>query len=81
MGFTALKAQGLVAPPWLVAWILTILFGYISDRWSIRGYIIAGGHLLGAVGYLVIAFAKPIGARYFAVYITCCGVYFAEPIL
>ena len=81
MGYTSINAQGLSAPAWLGAYVVAITCGYLSDRWSVRGWFIAGGQAVGAIGYLVIAFAKPLGARYFAVYITTIGVYLAQPLM
>lgn len=81
MGYTSIAAQGLGAPAWMAAYVVAITCGYFSDRWSVRGWFIAAGQLVGAVGYLVIAFAGPIGVRYFAVYITVCGVYMAQPLM
>lgn len=81
MGYTSINAQGLGAPAWMAAYVVAVTCGFLSDRWSIRGWFIAGGQLIGAVGYLIIAFAGPIGVRYFAVYITVCGVYMAQPLM
>lgn len=81
MGYTSIAAQGLGAPAWMTAYVVAVACGYFSDRWSVRGWFIAGGQLVGAVGYLIIAFAGPASVRYFAVYITVSGVYLAQPLM
>lgn len=81
MGFTSIKAQGLSAPAWLVAYVFSITCGYYSDKLNRRGWFIAIGQAVGAVGYLIIAFAKPIGVRYFATFVTTMGVYMAQPLM
>lgn len=81
MGFTSIAAQGLSAPPYLIAYVIAIACAYFSDKYSIRGWYIAVGQGVGAVGYMIIAFAGPIAARYFAVYITVIGMYIAQPLM
>ncbi|RXK35094.1 hypothetical protein M231_07646 [Tremella mesenterica] len=81
MGYTSINAQGLSAPPYILAFILAVTTAYYSDKLSIRGYFIAIANLIGAVGYIVIAFAGPTGARYFATYITVIGVYVGQPLM
>lgn len=81
MGFTSINAQGLSAPPYILAYIVAIACAYFSDKYSIRGWYIAAGQGIGAIGYLIIAFAGPIGVRYFAVYLTVVGMYVAQPLM
>ena len=81
MGYTSINAQGLSAPAWICAYCVSIFCGYWSDKKSIRGWFIAGGQLIGGIGYLLIAFVPSTKVRYFAVYITCSGVYLAQPLM
>lgn len=81
MGFTSIAAQGLSAPPYVVAFFVAVGCAYFSDKYSIRGWYIAAGQGIGAIGYCVIAFAPSLGARYFAVYITVIGMYIAQPLM
>jgi hypothetical protein len=81
MGYTSINAQGLSAPPWLVSYVIAIICGYFSDKFSMRGWFIAGGQLVGGIGYLIIAFVEPLGVRYFATFITTAGVYLAQPLM
>jgi hypothetical protein len=81
MGYTSINAQGLSAPPYIVAYIFACTIAYFSDKYSIRGAFIGIANLVGAIGYLVIAYAGPTGARYFATYITVVGVYVGQPLM
>lgn len=81
MGYSSINAQGLSAPPYIVAYFIAIGCAYFSDRYSIRGWWIAFGQGLGAVGYCIVAFAPSIGARYFAIYITVIGMYIGQPLM
>ena len=81
MGFTSVNAQGLSAPPYILAFILAVYVAHVSDVKQVRGYFIAAANLVGGVGYIVIAFAHPKGARYFAAYITVIGVYVGQPLM
>jgi hypothetical protein len=81
MGYSSINAQGLSAPPYVLTYGVAVACAYFSDKWSIRGWFIAFGQGLGAVGYIVIAFAPSIGARYFATYITVMGMYIAQPLM
>ncbi|KAI1827378.1 major facilitator superfamily domain-containing protein [Xylaria intraflava] len=75
MGFTAINAQGLSAPPYLLAFIVCILTTWIADRTRQRGYMLIGLSLIGGVGYIILGTAKSVGARYFAVFLAAAGVF------
>jgi hypothetical protein len=81
MGYTSVNSQGLSAPPYIVAYIFACTVAYLSDRWSVRGWFIAGAELIGGIGYLVISYAESTGVRYFATYITAIGVYVGQPLM
>jgi len=75
MGFTAINAQGLTAPPFLVSFFFTILTTYIADRTQQRGFMIAFLTILGGVGYLMLALAHSVGARYAGVFFAAAGIF------
>lgn len=81
MGFSSINAQGLAAPPYIVAFFIAITCAWFSDKYSIRGWYIAIGQGIGAIGYIVISYAEPLGARYFAVYMTVIGMYISQPLM
>jgi MFS family permease len=81
MGYTSINAQGLSAPPYVAAFFCTLFFSWLSDRIAQRGLLLAGGAFIGAIGYLILAVAHNVGARYFAVYLAACGLFPCIPLL
>lgn len=75
MGFTAINAQGLTAPPYFVSFLLTILSTWIADRLQQRGLVIIFLSIVGAVGYVLLAVCTSVGVRYFGVFLAACGVF------
>ncbi|GAO15167.1 hypothetical protein UVI_02029350 [Ustilaginoidea virens] len=75
MGFSGLDAQGLSAPPYFVAFLVTIATTIVADRTQQRGRMVAGMALVGGAGYVVLASATSTGARYAAVFLAAAGVF------
>ncbi|KAI2636770.1 major facilitator superfamily domain-containing protein [Xylaria nigripes] len=75
MGFTAINAQGLSAPPYLLAFFVCIGTTWIADKTRQRGYMIIGLSLIGGIGYILLATCKSVGVRYFAVFLAASGVF------
>ncbi|KFY80522.1 hypothetical protein V499_00626 [Pseudogymnoascus sp. VKM F-103] len=75
IGFTAIRAQGLSAPPYLLAYITCIGASIISDRAGNRGFFITGFCCAGAVGYILLNSVYTTAVRYFACYLVCAGVF------
>lgn len=75
MGFTAINAQGLTAPPFFVSFLMTIFTSWIADRLQQRGLVIIVMSIIGAVGYVLLATCTTIGVRYFGVFLAASGVF------
>jgi hypothetical protein len=75
LGFTAINAQGLSAPPYLVAFVVCVATTFVADRTRQRGFVICGLSLVGGVGYVLLATCRGVGVRYFAVYLAAAGVF------
>jgi MFS family permease len=75
MGFAAVNAQGLEAPPFFLAFLVTIFSTWIADRLEQRGLMIAFLSAVGAVGYVIIAACDTVGVRYFGVFLAASGVF------
>lgn len=69
IGFTNTQSQLLSAPPYILAGILCYTSGWISDKYRIRGPIIAVHQLLTVVGMLITAYGRSSGFRYFGVFL------------
>ena len=75
MGFTAINAQGLSAPPYFLGFLLSILTTYIADKTQQRGLMLIVTGIVGAVGFVVLATVESVGVRYFAIYLAIAGVF------
>lgn len=75
MGYTAVQAQGLSAPPYFIAFLVVIASTYFADRTGQRGLTILALSVLGAVGYIILAVTKKTAVRYFGVYLAAAGIF------
>ncbi|KAG5929309.1 hypothetical protein E4U42_006290, partial [Claviceps africana] len=75
MGFSGLNAQGLSAPPYFVAFVVTIVTSFFADRTRQRGFFIMGLALIGATGYIMLAVGGTTGIRYAGVFLAAAGVF------
>ncbi|KAI0132240.1 major facilitator superfamily transporter [Xylariales sp. AK1849] len=79
MGHSALESQALSAPPYLIAFGGVLLTAHLSDRMQIRAPFIIVHALASAVGYTVMALARPLHInpmlRYLAVYPAAIGFF------
>lgn len=75
MGFTAVNAQGLTAPPFFLSFLLTILTTWIADKTQQRGIAVMILSAIGGVGYLMLALAKSVAARYAGVFLAAAGIF------
>ncbi|BCS17334.1 uncharacterized protein APUU_10162A [Aspergillus puulaauensis] len=79
MGFTGKESQLLSAPPYILAAAATYVSGWLTDRYQIRGPVIAVHQVLTAAGMLVTAYAKSNAARYFGVFLGVGFLQFCIP--
>lgn len=75
MGFTAINAQGLTAPPFFASFLVTIATTWVADRTQQRGLMIMCLSVVGGVGYILCATCSLVGVRYFGVFLAACGVF------
>ncbi|GAP88357.1 putative mfs transporter [Rosellinia necatrix] len=75
LGFTAIDAQGLSAPPYLLAFIVCIATTWVADKTQQRGVMLIGLSLVGGIGYILLATCDGVGVRYFAVFLAAAGVF------
>lgn len=75
MGFSSVNAQGLTAPPFFLSFLTVIATCYIADRTQQRGIVIAILTAIGGAGYIILACAKSVGARYFGVFCAAAGIF------
>jgi MFS family permease len=75
MGFTAIHAQALTAPPYFLSFLVTIWAAWIADRLQQRGLMIASLSLVSAIGYVLLAASRSVRTRYFGVFLAASGVF------
>jgi dipeptide/tripeptide permease len=75
MGFSAINAQGLSAPPYFLSFLLVIASTYIADKSRQRGLIILTMSLVGALGYILLAATSDVGPRYTGVFFAAAGIF------
>ncbi|KAH0493367.1 hypothetical protein TgHK011_000040 [Trichoderma gracile] len=75
MGFSDVAAQGLTAPPFFLSFLVTLVTPYIADRTQQRGLMLVVLTLVGGIGYVILATAKSVGARYFGVFMAAGGIF------
>jgi dipeptide/tripeptide permease len=75
VGFTAVNAQGLTAPPFFLSFLITIFASWVADRTQQRGITVMILSAIGGVGYLMLAVAKSVGARYTGCFLAAAGIF------
>ncbi|BGP01810.1 Major facilitator superfamily domain-containing protein [Rhodotorula toruloides] len=72
-GYDTKTSLLLSAPPYAAAAIYTAVVAHYSDKTRRRAPFIAGSAILCSVGLLILAYAKPLGVRYFGAFFTIMG--------
>ncbi|KAL4789437.1 major facilitator superfamily domain-containing protein [Aspergillus venezuelensis] len=69
MGFSVVKAQCLVAPPYVAAAIVMFTQGVVADKWRTRGPIVAINAAMGLLGLGLLGYVDSPAPRYFGVFL------------
>lgn len=75
LGFTAIRAQLLSVPPYVLAAIFTIVIGYIADRTRQRGLCNIFTSAIGIVGFVMLIAGNSAGVRYAGTFLGAFGIY------
>ncbi|KAH8832715.1 major facilitator superfamily domain-containing protein [Flagelloscypha sp. PMI_526] len=76
LGYSAAKAQLLTIPPFVAGCLMTILIGFLSDKFKLRGPFIVGMASISLIGYIVLyTQPKHAGASYAGAFLCAVGVY------
>lgn len=75
LGYSGLNAQGLSAPPYFAAFLVTIGTTFIADRTRQRGLMVLILALVGGVGYIMLAVTRTTAVRYAGVFLAAAGVF------
>lgn len=75
MGYSSINAQGLTAPPYLGAFITSMLAAWISDRTGSRGWTMSFCASFSTIGYALLATQHTTGLRYLGIWFAACGIF------
>ncbi|KAH8648684.1 major facilitator superfamily domain-containing protein [Xylariales sp. PMI_506] len=79
MGYTAINAQGLSAPPSFVAFLFALITTWVADRSQQRCLVLITTCTIGGIGYIILATVDSVGVRYFATFLASAGVFSTIP--
>ena len=75
VGFNAIDAQGLTAPPYFLSFLITITSTWIADRTQQRGLTIICLTIIGGIGYVLLAATTSVASRYAGVFLAAAGIF------
>ncbi|KAK7741353.1 hypothetical protein SLS63_000906 [Diaporthe eres] len=79
MGYTAINAQGLSAPPSFAAFLFALITTFIADKTQQRCFVVFCTSVVGGIGYIILATVNTVGVRYFATFLASAGVFATIP--
>ncbi|KAI1805747.1 MFS general substrate transporter [Daldinia bambusicola] len=79
MGYTAINAQGLSAPPSFAAFMFALITTWVADKTQQRCIVLMVTSIVGGVGYIILATVETVGVRYFATFLASAGVFSTIP--
>ncbi|KAJ7063698.1 major facilitator superfamily domain-containing protein [Mycena amicta] len=81
LGYTAAKAQLMSVPPFSVAFVLTMITSFISDRYQARGAMIVFCSVLIVAGFAMWLGSTNHHVQYGSLFLSVSGVYLGAPAL
>ncbi|KAJ7041990.1 major facilitator superfamily domain-containing protein [Mycena alexandri] len=79
LGFTAAKAQLMSVPPFSVAFVVTMITAYISDRYQCRGWVTVFASVLCTVGFAMFLGSTNHHVQYGSLFLSIPGTYLMAP--
>ncbi|KAJ7290157.1 major facilitator superfamily domain-containing protein [Mycena rebaudengoi] len=79
LGYTAARAQLMSVPPFSVAFVLTMITAYISDRYQCRGLITIFASVLCTIGFGLFLGSKNTHVQYGSLFLAIPGTYLMAP--
>lgn len=82
LGWTAVHAQVMSIPIYIVACMTTLITAICTDRLRHRYTFTMIGIVVATIGYVILLAQKnvPVGGRYFALYLVTAGGYITQPV-
>lgn len=79
--YTSIQVSLLSIPPFLFGCVMVYTLTKLSDYCNNRGFFIIGASCAAFVGFCILSFAGPIGARYFGLMVLAGGTYPTVPLV
>jgi cyanate permease len=82
LGWTAVRAQVLSIPIYIVAAVACLMSAFLTDHFRHRYAFAMLGVVVSSIGYIILLaqHSVPVGGRYLAVYLVMAGGYITQPI-
>lgn len=80
-GYTPVQTQLLTTPPFVCAFLLTLITAWFSDRYAQRGLCAIAMSVLALIGYIMLYKSLLTSVRYVALFLAISGVYSTAPAL
>ena len=81
LGYSSTITQLLTVPPYVMAFIATVITAYVSDRFQMRGITAAGAGLIALAGSVIMYKGRGFGVRYAGICLLVTGAYSNAPSL
>ncbi|KAL4255545.1 MFS transporter superfamily protein [Pleurotus pulmonarius] len=81
LGYTASTAQLMSVPPFAAAFVVAILFAFISDRYKCRGLITIITSIFCTIGFAMFLGSERHSVQYGSLFFSIPGVYAMAPVL
>ncbi|KAF1799124.1 major facilitator superfamily domain-containing protein [Mucor lusitanicus] len=78
--FNSIQVSLMSIPPFVFGMIMVYVVTRLSDHYSNRSWFIIGASCVSFIGFCILSFAKPIGARYFGLMVVAGGTYPTVPL-
>ncbi|OJA15235.1 hypothetical protein AZE42_07981 [Rhizopogon vesiculosus] len=79
LGYTGNKAQLMSAPPFVVAFVVSMITAVIADRYNCRGFMIIFFMFCNVIGFAMFYASKSNHIRYGSLFLTITGCYCSAP--
>ncbi|KAG6828233.1 hypothetical protein H0H92_008731 [Tricholoma furcatifolium] len=81
LGYTGARAQLYSVPPFAVAFAVTMVGAYLSDRFGARGLVSMFAGVLATIGFAMFLASKSLHIKYGSLFLSISGAYSAAPAL
>ncbi|KAL0061215.1 hypothetical protein AAF712_011974 [Marasmius tenuissimus] len=81
LGYTAARAQLMSVPPFAVAFVVSMICAFVSDKYQCRGYVIMFSSVLATIGFAMFLGSKSPKVRYGSLFFSVSGTYAGAPSL